>query len=132
MPEWDDPEKAQAASRKGVKRRQELAKLAREDPDEYMRQRFASERSGLATLLLDAAYGRGTFATSWTVTRECEHGHEVEVFVEQPLLDPAKRLAAVTKAMEYAYGKPQVGRATGSENEAKKKEEPETTGFVVE
>jgi hypothetical protein len=38
MPEWDDPEKAQSASRKGVARRKELARLAREDPEEKKKQ----------------------------------------------------------------------------------------------
>jgi general stress protein YciG len=94
-----DREAAREAGRRGGLRRQELARLKREDPEAWARETFAAERAGLSNLLLDAAYGRGTFAGDI----ECQ---ECGAHVSIPLLPPEKRLGAVVKAMEYAIGRP--------------------------
>ena len=79
-----DREAARAAGRKGGLRRQELARLRKEDPEAYARETFSAERVALSKALLDAALGRN----EW---------HDL------PL---EKRLAALTKALEYAVGRP--------------------------
>lgn len=83
-PHFADREAAREAGRKGGRRKAELARLRREDPEAYVRETFAVERAALSKELLDAALGRG----GW---------HDL------PL---EKRLQALTKALEYAVGRP--------------------------
>lgn len=79
-----DKEAAREAGRRGGLRRAENARLKKEDPDAYIRATFAAERAALSKELLDAALGRN----EW---------HDL------PL---EKRLGALTKALEYAVGRP--------------------------
>jgi hypothetical protein len=81
---------AAEAGRKGGRRRQELARLKQEDPEAWARETFAAERAALSKTLLDAALGRG----EW---------HELA-------LD--KRLTALSKALEYAVGRPVARKDT--------------------
>jgi hypothetical protein len=100
-----DREAAREAGRRGGLRRQELARLKREDPEAWARETFSSERAALSKELLDAALGRG----AW---------HDLP-------LD--KRLQALTKALEYAVGRP-VAR---KDDQAPETQEPDT-GLTIE
>ena len=64
--------------------RWERYRLQKEDPEEYLRQTFEAHKAQLSKELLDAALGNG----DW---------HDL------PL---EKRLQALTKALEYAVGRP--------------------------
>ena len=125
---FSDPIKAAEAGRKGGNRKAEMAKLKKTDPEAYMFERFGQERAELTTALLDAAYGRGSFA-GWAGGDCSNCGFHVEVVV--PSLAPDKRLSAVIKGLEYAVGKPQAGKATGSGGAAKP-DEPPASGLSVE
>ena len=102
-PPFSDPEVQAAAASKGGRVKAERSRLKRDDPEEYLRLTFEVERVGLTELLLDAAHGRKTFAGEATAT--CG-GCGEEVTVSFPSLPPDKRLAAITKALEYAMGRP--------------------------
>lgn len=82
-PAWDS-EAASAAGKKGAAVRWERYRLQKEDPEAFLRETFEAHKSALSRELLDAALGRG----EW---------HDL------PL---EKRLAALTKALEYAVGRP--------------------------
>lgn len=75
---------AAEAGRKGGIQKGINARLKREDPEGYIRATFAAERAALSEELLNAALGRG----NW---------HDL------PL---ERRLVALTKALEYAVGRP--------------------------
>lgn len=77
-------ETPEEAGRRGAAERWRRERLKREDPEKFMREQFDSSKADLSQALLDAALGRG----EW---------HDLP-------LD--KRLAAITKAMEYAVGRP--------------------------
>ena len=126
---FSDPIKAAEAGRKGGARKAEMAKLKKTDPEAYMLERFGQERAGLTTALLDAAYGRGSF--SGVVMGHCPDCGMPAVEVVVPSLAPDKRLSAVIKGLEYAVGKPQAGKATGSGRGAKP-DEPPASGLSVE
>ena len=100
-----DREAAVEAGRKGGLRRQELARLQREDPEAWARVTFAAERAALSKELLDAALGRG----EW---------HDL------PL---EKRLTALTKALEYA-----IGRPTPRKDPEEKPAQDDSHGLTIE
>jgi hypothetical protein len=78
---WSDPAEA---GRKGAAARWRRDRLKKEDPERYMRELFDASKADLSQALLDAALGRN----EW---------HDLP-------LD--KRLAAITKALEYSVGRP--------------------------
>lgn len=100
---FEDREAAREAGRKGAAISQERARLKAEDPEAYVRATFEAKRAELSKELLDAALGTG----SWSE------------------LEPAKRLTALFRAMEYAVGRPT----------ARKDAEPQTeeaVGLAIE
>jgi len=116
-------EEARELSRQGNEAKNERARLRREDPEGYMRLVLKDETGRLVQLLLDAAYGRETF--EWSKDVECpmcEHAFAIPV----PSLMPDKRLAAITKALEFAAGKPATQKL-----EAPKPAEPPKQGLEV-
>lgn len=70
-----------------------LKQLKKTDPDAYIAERVESERGEAFRQLVNAAYGRG----------------------EWDNLDPAKRLSALFKLLEYTAGKPRAGQAVGQD-----------------
>lgn len=112
-------ETAREAGKRSAEARAERRRLLEEDPDALIRLEFQSERAALSKELLDAAFGRGSFAAEV----ECDGcGAHVSV----PGLPPEKRLGAVTKALEYA-----VGRPTARKDEPASKRE-EAPGLTIE
>lgn len=97
-------EAAREAGRKGGLARARNAKLKEDDPEAWAKQLFGSERAALTSALLDAALGRGDF-------------HD---------LSPEKRLQALTKALEYAIGRPTPRKDDGSP------EPPPAAGLTIE
>ena len=89
-PPFTDPEVARAAQAKGTETKRRRAEEDAKDPEAAIRRLLGGHRTELAQNLLDAAMGRG----DWT---------------NLPL---DKRLQALTKAMEYAVGKPTTKRDT--------------------
>lgn len=79
-----DTESAREAGIRSAEERKRRAELAASDPEAYLRDTFSAKKEQLTQALLDAALGQGVF-------------HD---------LDPGKRLQALTKALEYAVGKP--------------------------
>jgi hypothetical protein len=90
MPNFDDPDAAREAGLKSAEARRRRAEEDAKDPEAAIRRLLGGHRTELAQNLLDAALGRG----DW----------------DKLPLD--KRLTALTKAMEYAVGKPTVKRDT--------------------
>lgn len=89
-PYFSDPDAAVEAGRKSGEVRRARAQEDAKDPEAAIRRLLGGHRTELAQSLLDAAMGRG----DWT---------------NLPL---DKRLQALTKAMEYAVGKPTTKRDT--------------------
>lgn len=104
IPTFSDPEKAREAGRRGAAVRAEKRKLQEQDPEAYVREKFAARRVALSEALLHAALGEGEWAE----------------------LSLDKRLTALSKALEYAVGRP-VARRDASEQ----KEEPQA-GLSIE
>lgn len=70
-----------------------LTQLKKADPEKYIEERVESERGEAFRQLINAAYGRGDWDN----------------------LDPAKRLSALFKLLEYTAGKPRAGQAVGQD-----------------
>lgn len=100
-PPFTDPEFAREAQRKSVESRKRRA----EDPEGWLRARFADKAPQLSEQLLKAALGE-------------DEWHELP-------LD--KRLTALTKAMEYAVGKPTVQTKSPTQSV-----QPEPSGLSIE
>lgn len=100
-----DSESARQAQAKGTETKRRRAELKETDPEAYLRETFSAKKAELSQALLDAALGQG----DW---------HELP-------LD--KRLTALTKALEYAVGKPTTQKAAPTENR-----QPESQGLSIE
>ena len=90
MPHFDDPDAARQAQAKSAESRRRRAEEEANDPEVAIRRLLGGHRTELAQNLLDAALGRGDWGK----------------------LTLDKRLTALTKAMEYAVGKPTTKRET--------------------
>lgn len=104
-PPFADVEYAREQASRGGQRRAELDRLRQDNPEEYLRQRFAKEAPKLVSLLLQAAKGEGDFTE----------------------LPPEKRLAAITQALAYGVGRPSTQKPAPP-----KEQEKATPGLVVE
>jgi hypothetical protein len=102
---FSDPEVARAAQRKSAESRRRRAALKEQDPEAYLVETFSAKKAELSEQLLKAALGQ-------------DEWHELP-------LD--KRLTALTKALEYAVGKPTTQKSAPS-SEAR---EPEPQGLSI-
>ena len=99
-----DSATAREAAQKSAEERRRRAVLRETDPEAYLVATFSAKKAELSQALLNAALGQG----EW---------HELP-------LD--KRLTALTKALEYAVGKPSTQKSA-PEQEAK----PAETGLSI-
>lgn len=90
-------ETASAAGKVSGEARRRRAELRESDPEAYMYETFSAKKAELSGALLDAALGKGTW-------------HDL------PL---EKRLTALTKALEYAVGKPTTQKAAPADEPEK-------------